>query len=114
MKNIVLWDATPCSVVEIYGYFGESAAFILIPEHGSLEHAQNKYTLINLSALSFSRSTIKVAVLWHQYPCCSVDRYHRFRRNSLPSFGNLEDGSSESVTNDGTKLYDVTFQKTAS
>jgi len=47
MKNIVLWNATPCSLVEIYGYFGESAAFILIPEHGSLEHAQNKYIFIN-------------------------------------------------------------------
>jgi hypothetical protein len=53
VKNIVLWYATPCSLVEIYGYFGESADFILIPEHGSLEHAQNNYILINLSALSF-------------------------------------------------------------
>ena len=79
MKNIVLWNATPYSLVEIYRYFGESAAFILIPEHGSLEHAQNKHILIHLSALSFWRSTIKVAILWHVYPCCSVDRYHRFR-----------------------------------
>jgi len=53
MKNIVLWNAMPCSLVEIYGYFGESVAFFLIPENGSLEHAQNKYILINLSALSF-------------------------------------------------------------
>jgi len=50
MKNIVLWNETPRSLVEIYGYFGESADFILIPEH-----AQNKYILINLSALSFGR-----------------------------------------------------------
>jgi hypothetical protein len=53
MKNIVLWNETPCILVEIYGYFGESADFILVPEHGSLEQAQNKYLLINLSALSF-------------------------------------------------------------
>lgn len=53
-------------------------------------------------------STIKVAVLWHEYPCGSLDRYHRFRRNSWPSFGKLEDVSSVSVTNDGTYLPNYT------
>ena len=71
-------------------------------------HFLGRSVLINLSTLSFWLSTIKVAVLWHEYPCCSVDRYHRFRRNSLLSFGNLEDASSESATNDGTYLPNYT------
>jgi len=36
MKNVVLWNETPCRLVEIYGYFGDSADFFLIPEPGSL------------------------------------------------------------------------------
>ena len=46
MKNIIFWNATPFSPVEIYGYFGESAAFILVPEHGNLEHALLRVTYI--------------------------------------------------------------------